>query len=204
MTAAATGAATPPPVPGVPSMTTATAIWGASAGAKPMNQALLRPSTPVSAVPVFPATERPLSAAWVPVPSWTTRRIIPATAAAVVAEVAVPSEVGLGGCDLLTRAGRDPAHQVGAHECAAVGDRCGHEGHLQWRYFQGLLADREACGVAVVVAVVERAPSRKRPERRPRPRAGRSEGDRRSRRRSWSSPRRRRARAHRRRARRSC
>ena len=44
--------------PGVRSMTTATAICGCSAGAKAMNQALFSPGTPVSAVPVLPATDR--------------------------------------------------------------------------------------------------------------------------------------------------
>jgi hypothetical protein len=52
------GAEMVPPNSGVRSTTTATAIFGFSAGAKAMNQALFRPGTPVSAVPVFPATDR--------------------------------------------------------------------------------------------------------------------------------------------------
>ena len=47
-----------PPNSGVRSMTTATAIFGCSAGANAMNQALFRPATPVSAVPVLPATDQ--------------------------------------------------------------------------------------------------------------------------------------------------
>ena len=55
----AIGAATSPPVACWRSTTTATAMRGLSAGAKAMNHVLLRPETPVSAVPVLPATEMP-------------------------------------------------------------------------------------------------------------------------------------------------
>ena len=49
MTAAATGAAASPPVEDVFSMTTATATWGSSAGAKPMNQAWFSSLPPAAA-----------------------------------------------------------------------------------------------------------------------------------------------------------
>ena len=57
MTAFAIGAAVVPPAPVWFCNTTAIAIRGALAGAKAMNQVVLRvPAPPVSAVPVLPAT----------------------------------------------------------------------------------------------------------------------------------------------------
>ncbi len=71
------GADTCPPKRGVCSTTTATAIFGSCTGAKAMNQAVFTPVTPVSAVPVFPATVSPFRRAAVPVPSSTTFCIMP-------------------------------------------------------------------------------------------------------------------------------
>ena len=65
---------------------------GASAGAKPMNQAWGAEDSPglagASAVPVLPATVWPGTAAAVPVPLRTTATIIAVTAAAVVGDTA--------------------------------------------------------------------------------------------------------------------
>src|SRR4029079_262543 len=73
----AIGAATVPPWPLAFGIVTATAIRGASTGAKQMNHAWVNSALgPVSAVPVLPATVTPSSAAAVPVPSSTTRLII--------------------------------------------------------------------------------------------------------------------------------
>ena len=100
MTAAATGAAASPPVEAVSSMTTATATWGSSAGAKPMNQAWLRLGSSLSAVPVLPATVTPTpdSAARVPVPSRTTSSIIAASSAAFDGLITWPSSSGSPRC----------------------------------------------------------------------------------------------------------
>ena len=75
MTWRAIGAAVTPPVRVWPSSTTATAIRGGEPSfgpAKQMNHVVFRPVTPVSAVPVLPATVKPEIAAAVPVPRWTT------------------------------------------------------------------------------------------------------------------------------------
>jgi hypothetical protein len=53
------GAAVEPPVPVWFSRATATAIWASAAGANATNHVVLRPATPVYAVPVFPATSTP-------------------------------------------------------------------------------------------------------------------------------------------------
>ena len=76
MTDFAIGAATWPPKPVWFSRTTATATRGRFAGAKQMNQDVYRPLTPVSAVPVLPATWMPGICAAVPVPLWTAPTII--------------------------------------------------------------------------------------------------------------------------------
>ena len=60
---------------------------GASAGAKPMNQAWGGPPG-ASAVPVLPATVKPGTAAAVPVPRFTTAIISWVTAAAVAGDTA--------------------------------------------------------------------------------------------------------------------
>src|ERR687886_260086 len=62
----AIGAAVWPPVEVWFSSATATATFGASAGAKQMNHVVLRCVTPVSAVPVLPATLIPGICALVP------------------------------------------------------------------------------------------------------------------------------------------
>ena len=72
----AIGAATSPPVACWRSTTTATAMRGLSAGAKAMNQVVLTWFSPVSAVPVLPATLIPGIWAAVPVPPVTTACII--------------------------------------------------------------------------------------------------------------------------------
>src|SRR5919106_931435 len=56
MTSRAMGADTSPPVPPPLATKTATAIFGASAGAKPMNQVWSGTSALTCAVPVLPAT----------------------------------------------------------------------------------------------------------------------------------------------------
>ena len=66
------------------STVTATAMRGFSTGAKQMNQGWVNSRfAPTSAVPVFPATVMPSSAAAVPVPSSTTRLIIALSCSAV-------------------------------------------------------------------------------------------------------------------------
>ena len=91
----AIGAATWPPVLwSWFSSITVTAIRGLSAGAKHTNQAVLMPSTPVSAVPVLPATRTPGICAFVPVPPVTTDSIIVVSSLAVWDEIACPSSFG--------------------------------------------------------------------------------------------------------------
>ena len=91
----AMGAAVTPPVPAWSESATATATLGASAGAKAMNQVLLRPETPVSAVPVLPATDTPEIWAAVPVPDSTTSVIMAVSSAAVDGSIAVFHSSGL-------------------------------------------------------------------------------------------------------------
>src|SRR5713226_5884221 len=80
MTCCAIGAESFPPVASLPrlppfSTSTATAIFGASAGAKAMNQACGGCPAAVCAVPVLPATFTPGIWAAVPVPAFTTPSI---------------------------------------------------------------------------------------------------------------------------------
>src|SRR5215207_8558539 len=83
MISLAIGAETVPPVAFWFWSTTAIATLGSSTGAKAMNQAVFRPATPVSAVPVLPATRTPEIRAAVPVPPETTPSIIPAIWSAI-------------------------------------------------------------------------------------------------------------------------
>ena len=53
-----------------------------------MNQVVLLPSTPVSAVPVLPPISRPEICAAVPVPAWTARTIIAPMSRAAAGETA--------------------------------------------------------------------------------------------------------------------
>jgi hypothetical protein len=79
----------------VHSTVAAIAIFGSSAGTKPMNQAWFSSTPPpqallpgVSAVPVLPATRTPEIAALVPVPSETTPSIAVVSSSAVLPEIA--------------------------------------------------------------------------------------------------------------------
>ena len=74
---------------------TATAIFGLSAGANPVNQAYGGRSAVLCAVPVLPATLTPEIRAGVPVPRSTTDVIISVSMPAVLGETAVESAVGL-------------------------------------------------------------------------------------------------------------
>src|SRR5207237_9598737 len=69
------------------SSVTATATCGWSAGAKQMNQVVLIPLLPVSAVPVLPATVIPGIAAAPPVPSLTAATIIEVISLAVRGDI---------------------------------------------------------------------------------------------------------------------
>ena len=116
ITRAAMGAATEPPLALSPtsppdSTNTATAIEGCSTGPNPMNQACGRPSSPV-AVPVFPATLMPGTAARRPVPSVTTRSIIWLMTTAVSAENAWVAGPGLGDLDLRSLRVEGPRDQI--------------------------------------------------------------------------------------------
>ena len=84
MTSVAIGpAVSPPKQPVQRSIVAATAIWGSSAGEKPMNHGWLRlASTSISAVPVLPASVAPPPTARSRSPS-ATLVIISATSAAV-------------------------------------------------------------------------------------------------------------------------
>src|SRR5215216_7464255 len=88
MIALAIGAAVVPPVPACAESVTATATVGLSAGAKQMNQVWFLPVTPVSAVPVLPATGTPEIWAAVPVPPSTTALIMAVSSAAVFGSIA--------------------------------------------------------------------------------------------------------------------
>ena len=76
MTARAIGAAVAPPVELWPSSATAIATSGRGRPAKAMNHVVLRPGTPVSAVPVLPPMRKPGIWAAVPVPASTARTIM--------------------------------------------------------------------------------------------------------------------------------
>lgn len=77
------------------SNTTAIAISGSSAGAKPVNQESVRPvSEPISAVPVLPATEWPGTAAPRAIPLSTSETIRSSRVSATSAEVAWFSSSG--------------------------------------------------------------------------------------------------------------
>src|SRR4051812_42611503 len=100
MTACAIGAATRPPVafsatPLWSSTMTATAIFGASAGAKAMSHAWAWFGVPVCAVPVLAATVMPGIGARVAVPRRATSIIICLSTAAVAPDVAVRHSLGL-------------------------------------------------------------------------------------------------------------
>src|ERR671936_2447975 len=90
----AIGAAVVPPKPCWFSSVTATATCGWSAGAKQMNQVVLMPLLPVSAVPVLPATEMPGIWAAPPVPSLTAATIIDVISLAVCGDMARRSFCG--------------------------------------------------------------------------------------------------------------
>src|SRR6266567_403355 len=93
-TSLAIGAAVVPPTPVWFCSTTATAYLGWLAGAKQMNQAVLIPLLPVSAVPVLPATGTPGICAAVPVPPVTTASIMDVSSAAVLGFIATLSFEG--------------------------------------------------------------------------------------------------------------
>ena len=131
MMARAIGAAVAPPVPAWSESATATATSGRSAGAKAMNQVLLRPGTPVSAVPVLPATEMPGIWAATPVPDshcqhhhrgqvGCRRRL----------DRRLPL-LGLEALDHVPVGSDDALDELRLHDDAVVGDARGDERHLQ-------------------------------------------------------------------------
>src|SRR5262245_35067436 len=87
ITVFAIGAAVRPPTPRWFSRKTEIATRGASAGAKAMNEVVLTPGVPVSAVPVLPATATFGIWAAVPVPLVTTDCIMAVSAFAVSGEI---------------------------------------------------------------------------------------------------------------------
>ena len=155
MISRAIGAAVEPPVPVWFSSATETAIRASEAGANATNHVVLRPATPVSAVPVFPATSTPEICAAVPVPAETAETIMSVSAGAVDVFIARPTSFG--SCRTTTFPPRraDELHEVRLHEHAVVRDRRRDHRHLQRGDAQPLLSESQPAGIDLEVLLWE-------------------------------------------------
>ena len=165
-----------------PRSTTAIATFGDDTGANATNQASdsgrpVESLRPVCAVPVLPATWRsPICAAW-PVPSSTTRCMMPASVEAVCGETGRPISSAAERLRSTRPDGlRDLVDHARLHHHAVVRDRRRHERHLQRRREQAGLADRDARHVDLAVGARRAGPAACRCRSSPSARAGSRSG----------------------------